>query len=66
VSWSTGYISDVTYTHGYYRELSPTILSLCLLWGRFSPLSTSVRYLELGFGQGLSLNIHAAAVDGEF
>ena len=25
-----------------------------------------MRYLELGFGQGLSINIHAAAVDGEF
>ena len=25
-----------------------------------------LRYLELGFGQGLSLNIHAAAYDGEY
>ena len=26
----------------------------------------SLKYLELGYGQGLSINIHAAALDGEF
>ena len=29
-------------------------------------LDKQLHYLELGFGQGLSINIHAAAVDGEF
>ena len=65
--WTSGYVSDVDYTHGYYRELSPPILSLALLnRGVDARHSRPLRYLELGFGQGLSLNIHAAACPGEF
>lgn len=65
--WTAGYVSDVDYTHGYYRELAPSHLSLAVLGravntGHGRPL----RYLELGFGQGLSLNIHAATCAGEF
>jgi hypothetical protein len=65
--WSSGYVSDVDYTYGYYRELNPSLLSLALLnRGVNSNLERPLRYLELGFGQGLSLNIHAAASPGEF
>ena len=34
--------------------------------GQAHRVGRPLRYLELGYGQGLSLNIHAAATDGEF
>lgn len=65
--WTSGYVTEIGYTHGYYTELKPLQMRQALVnrtvqhrWGE--PL----RYLELGFGQGLSLNIHAAATDGEY
>src|SRR5262249_49996334 len=65
--WTAGYITELEYTYGYYRELSPGLLRLaCLCAGVAVPSMKQLRYLELGFGQGLSINIHAAAVDGEF
>lgn len=66
-SWTAGYVSELDYTHGYYREMSPLNLELAML-SRMQAHSVGrpLRYLELGFGQGLSLNIHAAANEGEF
>ncbi len=66
-SWTAGYVSELDYTHGYYKEMSPLNLELAML-SRLQAHSVGrpLRYLELGFGQGLSLNIHAAANDGEF
>ena len=65
--WSSGYVTELGYTHGYYHELKPLLMRQALMskgvhhrWGE------KLRYLELGFGQGLSLNIHAAATGGEF
>lgn len=67
MSWDLGYVSEIDYTHGYYRELSPLMLELCLLSRRQAhSVGRPLRYLELGFGQGLSLNIHAATMNGEF
>src|SRR4051812_1220727 len=67
MSWTAGYVSEIDYTHGYYRELNPALLRFaCLSAGVVSPEAHRIRYLELGFGQGLSINIHAAATDGEF
>jgi hypothetical protein len=66
-TWSSGYVSEIDYTYGYYRELSPVWLRLCLLSKlQHSRTGEPLRYLELGFGQGLSLNIHAASVPGEY
>jgi Predicted methyltransferase regulatory domain/Methyltransferase domain len=66
-AWSSGYVSEIPYTYGYYRELSPDLLNLAVLLRLHKTRTASpLRYLELGFGQGLSLNIHAAARDGEF
>lgn len=66
-SWTSGYVTELEYTYGYYRELSPGILRLaCMSAGIAPPSTKQLRYLELGFGQGLSIAIHAAAVDGEF
>ena len=65
--WTAGYVTEIEYTYGYYRELCPGLLRLaCLSAGIAPPSTKSLNYLELGFGQGLSINIHAAAVDGEF
>lgn len=58
---------DTDYVLGYFRELSPSFLSLCALQAgyRFEQ-ERAPRYLELGFGQGVSLNIHAAANAGDY
>jgi SAM-dependent methyltransferase len=55
-----GYVTDIGYTHGYYPELNPVRMRLALLnAGVAVPEITTA--CELGFGQGLSINIHAAA-----
>ena len=65
--WTAGYVSDVAYPYGYSWTLCPSLLSLALLnQGVNANLDKPLRYLELGFGQGLSFNIHAAACTGEF
>lgn len=63
-NWTNGYVSDVDYTHGYYREISPAHLRFALLAKGFRPPEVDApgfTYCELGFGQGVSLTIHAAA-----
>ena len=67
-SWNSGYISEIDYTHGYYREISPVFLSLALLHRgvKQNAPTRPRRYLELGFSQRSSLNIHAAACPGEY
>jgi SAM-dependent methyltransferase len=67
MAWDSGYISEIGYTYGYYRELNPALLRLaCLYAGVVPPPPGPLNYLELGFGQGVSINIHAAAFAGEF
>ncbi len=58
--WSAGYVSDIDYTYGYYRELNPAHIALAFLHAgiAFPEIGTAC---ELGFGQGLSMNLHAAA-----
>ncbi len=58
--WAEGYITDIGYTYGYYNELNPQRIKLAFLnAGLQAPKIETA--CELGFGQGLSLNIHAAA-----
>jgi SAM-dependent methyltransferase len=61
--WSIGYVSDMTYSHGYYHELSPPFIRFFLLMNGFANASQGggYSYCELGFGQGVSCNLHAAA-----
>lgn len=61
--WSSGYVSEINYTYGFYRELTPNLLQLAAVTkGQLSPdMSTALTYCELGCGQGLSTNILAAA-----
>lgn len=63
-SWNEGYMTEVEYTHGCYRELSPTLQRFSLICAGFAPPQLRT-YLELGCGQGLAACIHAAATDGE-
>lgn len=58
--WNEGYVSEIGYTHGYYRELSPSLQGFALLAAGYAPPEEEA-YLELGSGQGLSACIHAAA-----
>lgn len=62
-SWSEGYVVDLDYTHGYFRELSPAHLRyVALLGGVEAPgASGQFTYVELGCGNGYSTALHAAA-----
>jgi SAM-dependent methyltransferase len=58
--WTAGYVADIGYTYGYYPELNPARIPLAfahagLAWPEVGAAC------ELGFGQGMSANIHAAA-----
>lgn len=65
-----GYVADTEYHGLLFRELSPNhIRTALLLQGYDLPDRAEgepFRYMELGYGQGVSLNIHAAAASGEF
>lgn len=58
--WTAGYVADIEYTYGYYQELNPLRARLAFLHAGLA-LPTHGDHCELGFGQGLSTNIHAAA-----
>lgn len=65
--WNEGYTSEVNYTYGYYPELSPTRIRLALLCcGVEHSIPDNPEYLELGFGQGLSLSVNAATNSGTY
>lgn len=66
---ATGLPWDVTslaYIHAYHAEISPTYLRFCALTSGVLLPDRPLRYLELGFGQGVSLSIHAASDPGEY
>ncbi|HEX2813599.1 MAG TPA: class I SAM-dependent methyltransferase [Sphingopyxis sp.] len=65
--WNAGYVSEVDYIYGYFSELAPVRLKFALLSRGIShDVGDRPNYLELGFGQGLSLNINAATSSGSF
>ena len=58
--WTSGYVADIGYTFGYYLELNPQRVKLAFLnAGLVAPEFGTA--CELGIGQGLSANLHAAA-----
>lgn len=63
--WTAGYVSEIGYTYGYYTELNPQRLALPLLAAGIAPPKVEVA-CELGFGQGMSVNIHAATSGTEW
>ena len=58
--WTAGYVTDITYTYGYYTELNPLRVRLAFLNAGLFPPEVGTA-CELGFGQGMSINLHAAA-----
>lgn len=66
--WNDGYRTDIEYTFGYYPNLSPTQMRFAALVHGYDvkPESDSDVHLELGIGQGLSANIHAASHKGQY
>lgn len=63
MSWQDGYITDIGYTYGFYRELTPALLQMVALGKgvRGPDAAASIAYCELGCGQGFSANLIAAA-----
>lgn len=58
--WTAGYVADIDYTYGYYSELNPLRTKLALInAGLQAPVIRNA--CELGFGQGVSISMHAAA-----
>lgn len=60
MSWSAGYVTEIDYTYGYYTELNPHYAGFVLLDAGYA-LPKWQNACELGFGQGMSVNLHAAA-----
>ena len=58
--WTAGYVADIGYTFGYYQELNPLRAKLAFLNAGLACPEFGTA-CELGFGQGVSTNIHAAA-----
>ena len=60
-AWTDGYVSEITYTSGFYRELAPGLMRYALAMRGYDCHSfEDFTYCELGFGQGLSCNLLAA------
>ena len=60
--WTDGYIADIDYTYGYSVELNPLRTALPFLNAGLAPPKIETA-CELGFGQGVSVNFHAATSD---
>lgn len=58
--WSAGYVVETGYTYGCYPELNPVRAALPLLSKGFRAPKIQTA-CELGFGQGCSAAVHAAA-----
>jgi len=58
-----GYVVDVDYTHGFYRELAPSLLSFVTALRRVQAVDTDrpFTYYELGCGNGHTAALLAAA-----
>ena len=57
-----GYVSQIGYAFAYHPELNPLRARLALLNAGWAPPQVQ-NACELGYGQGLAVNIHAAASD---
>ena len=50
--WTQGYVTDVSYTNSYFRELSPVWLNLvaAMQGARPRPLAEGFTHIDLGCG----------------
>jgi len=60
--WSQGYITDVSYTNSFFRELSPAWLNHVAMANGAHPrlMGESFNHIDLGCGLGQSSNVLAA------
>ena len=60
--WSQGYVTDVSYTNSFFRELSPAWLNhVAITCGAHPrPLENGFNHIDLGCGLGQSSNVLAA------
>lgn len=68
MSWGGGYVTDIAYLSGYYRQQSPTDLAVACLLGNVASdipaVYEAMSYLELGCGRGLGALALAASNPG--
>jgi predicted O-methyltransferase YrrM len=66
--WGSGYVTDISYMPGWYRQQSPAMMAIAALLGNVAANlpgpDDDVAYLELGCGQGYSAMILAASNPG--
>lgn len=66
--WGGGYVTDIAYLPGYYRQQSPSHLHLACLLGGVAGIETApgapLTYLELGCGHGFGALVLAASNPG--
>ena len=62
-NWTEGYVAEIEYTAGVYRELSPVHLHFAALLAGYQAPSVDQPFscFELGCGKGVSANVIAAA-----
>ncbi len=58
--WTSGYVADINYTHGYYEDMNPLRIKLAFLRAGLAAPQIS-NACELGFGWGMSVNLYAAS-----
>lgn len=63
MDWTGGYVADIGYTAGFFRQTTPSHMAFAALTIGRSPgrALKPARVLELGFGQGFGLALLAAA-----
>ena len=66
MNWCDGYPGQFGYVYEYQAELSPAHMRFALAHMGFAapPANEGFSYCELGFGQGVTLNVLAAAYPG--
>ncbi|OJY64130.1 MAG: hypothetical protein BGP12_16525 [Rhodospirillales bacterium 70-18] len=60
--WNAGYVADISYTTGFYREITPAWMGFAalLLGHRAADITRPFRWAELGCGQGFTATVAAA------
>ena len=65
IGWSAGYVTDITYVTGWYRQQSPAMIALACLMGsvdvKLPAADDRLQVLELGCGQGFGSMLMAAS-----
>ena len=64
-NWSEGYMTEIEYVYTYHSHLNPLHMQLVMASAGFAPPVVKTA-CELGFGQGVSLNMHAAAASADW